>query len=285
MTLEEDSRIAANLRGEPVLVAGGEPVGSSVAARIAESDAPASDAVSSPDAVVLAVDATEARAGDSIAVPSLPEAPVRLAVVTVPDRPTAGERSLLETLERRLDAVVLVSGHGVEALSTAVSTLVSIVQDSGIVNVDLADVETVFDPVSLAALGVGTGTVDDPAAAVDDAVASLPRAVETDSASGVLVDLIGPDRMSVADVNEAVSTVRGRVGPDAHVIWGGAVDPALDLGLEVRLVFAGVESVRVAPGDDCPRCGASLSRYSLEGRTMLSCDSCGFADVSVRLRE
>lgn len=287
MTAHEDEWIATGATEEAVLVVGGNAVGRSVAARIAESDVRATDLAPAPDAVVLAVDVSRSSADASgqLELPTLPEATVRLAAVTVPDRPTAGERAVLEAIDERVETVVLVSGSGVGDLASAVATLVSIVRDPGIVNVDLADVETVVRPVDLAALGVGTAPIDEPVAAVRDAFGSLPRAVETDGSSGVLVDLIGPQRMSVADVNEIVSAVRGRVGPDAHVIWGGAVGAGDDETLEVRLVFAGVENGRVAPGDDCPRCGTPLSAYTLADRTMLSCEACGYAGVSVRLRE
>jgi cell division GTPase FtsZ len=90
--------------------------------------------------------------------------------------------------------------------------------------------------------------------------------------------------MTAADTNDSVSAVRGRVGPDAHVIWGGAIDDTLD-ELRVRLVLAGVKNVRVAAGDRCPRCGSALSTYRLDGRGVPSCESCGFAGVSVRLRD
>ncbi len=280
-----DDEFAIDAMGESVRVVGGDTVGRSVASRIAESDVRATDSGSSPDAVVLAVDGARVDVDGTREFPSLPEATVRLAVVAIPEQPTADERAVLNALGSHVETTVLVSGGGVDDLAAAVATLVSIVRDPGIVNVDLADVETVFRPIELATLAVGSGPIDDPAAVVRDAFGSLPRGVETDAANGVLVDLVGPPRMSVADVNEAVSTVRGRVGPDAHVIWGGSVDAALEADLEARLVFAGVENVRVAAGDDCPRCGTSLSTYTLDGRTMLSCGACGFADVSVRLRE
>lgn len=283
MTADEEEWVATDALEEAVLVVGGDPIGRSVAARIAESDVRATDGTATPDAVVLAVDASRSSTAEP-EFPTIPEATVRIAAVTVPDRPTDEERALLDALRERVDTVVLASGGGPDDLTAAVATLVSIVRDPGIVNVDLADVETVFRPVELAALGVGRGPIDEPVAAIRDAFGSLPRSVETDAASGVLVDLVGPPSMSVADVNEIVSAVRGRVGPDAHVIWGGAVG-AVDETLEVRLVFAGVESVRVAPGDDCPRCSTPLSTYSLGDRTMLSCEACGFAGVSVRLRD
>jgi hypothetical protein len=285
MTIDGIDGVDPDALEESVLVVGGDAVGRSVATRIADGDIGATDQTAAPDAVVLAVDAAQSDDGGTPAFPSIPDAAVRLAVVVVPDRPTSSERSLLERLETCVDAVVLASGGGEDDLTAAVGTLVSIVQDSGMVNVDLADVETVFRPVDLAALGAGEASIDDPIAAVRDAFASLPRGVETDAASGVLVDLIGPSRMSIADIDETVSAVRSRVGPDAHVIWGGAVDPTIEDELAVRLVFAGVENARIAPGDDCPRCGRPLSSYTLEGRTRLSCEACGFADVSVRLRE
>lgn len=287
MRVEKDEWIESAVRKSAVSVVGGDAIGRSAAARLAARDVRATDTPSTPEAVVLAVDASHSGPDidAELDVPTLPNAAVRLAVATVPPRPTNGERALLAALERRVDTVVLVSGGGIDDLTAAVASLVSIVRDSGIVNVDLADVETVVRPVELAALGVGTGPIDDPVAAVRNAFCSLPRSIETDGSSGVLVDLVGPPTMSVNDVNEAVSAVRGRVGPDAHVIWGGAVDEANEGTLEARLVFAGVENARVAPGDDCPRCETPLSAYTLDDRTMLSCEACGFAGVSVRLRE
>lgn len=284
MRIDAEDRIAADTLGESVLVVGADEAGSAVASQVAADTVVATDTAPTPDAVVVAANASRLADAGAPKLSSIPDAAIRLAVVIVPSRPMAGEREVLDALEPHVDAAVLGSGGGVDDLRTAVETLVSIVRGSGIVNVDLADVKTVFRPVYLASLGVGVGSIDDPEATVRDAFASLPRGIETDTGCGVLVDLTGPPEMSVTDVNETVSTVRGRVGPDAHVIWGGAVDPDAGKTLEVRLVFAGVENVRAAPGDDCPRCGTALSSYTLGDRTMVSCDSCGFAGVSVRLR-
>lgn len=284
MTADEPDPIPENALEDSVLVIGGEAVGRSVAARFADADGVrVADGAPAPDAVVLAVDAGRSD-GTDLAFPSLPDAVVRFAVVAVPEQPTSDEQAVLDAIEPHVDAIVLTSERGIERLAAAVDTLVSVVRDTGLVNVDLADVETVFRPVELAVLGVGAGAIDEPTAAARDAIAALPGGVETDAAGGALVDLIGPPGMSIADVDGAVSAVRNRIGPEAHLIWGGSVDPALEGELTVRLVVAGVESVRVTAGDDCPRCGTPLSAYTLDGRTMLSCEACGFADVSVRLR-
>lgn len=282
MTTDEELRVAAASLGESVLVVGCGDDGTAAAADVAAADVPATDDAAAPDAVVLAVDG----AASPEALPgSVPDAPLTVAVVSLPDRPATAERELLASLEGLVDAVVLAAGEGAGALADAVGTFVSIVRDPGFVNLDLADARTLLRPVDLAALGVGASERGAPGEAVAGAFASLPPGVETDPADGVLVDLLGGPEMSVEDVSDAVTAVRGRVGPDAHVIWGGGVDDDLASTVRVRLVVASVSNVRAAPGDPCPRCAASLSAYSLGGRTTLSCESCGFAGVSVRLRE
>lgn len=285
MTTDEELRLAIDALGESVLVVGAGAVGRAAATRVVKSDAPAADTAEAPDAVILAVDGSRLDGDSPPEIPSLPDAPVRLATVTIPDRPTSGERMFLESLADHVDTVVLVSGSGADDLTESVSTLVSIARESGVVNVDLADVGTVFRPIEVATLCVGSDQTGDPATAVRNAFSDLPSGIETDSVSGVIVDLVGDPEMTVADISDAVSAVRERIGPDAHVIWGGAVDEAAEKELRVRLVLAGVKSVRVAPGDLCPRCETPLSTYALGERTMPSCEACGFSGISVRLRD
>jgi hypothetical protein len=285
MTTDEELRSAVDALGESMLVTGSGATGRRVATRLAEYDVSATNALDSPDAVVVAVDATDRSDGELPAIPSLPDALVRIAVVSVPDSPAENERQVLETLADRVGTTLLVSGTGVETLTEAVETLVSIVHDSGVVNIDLADAQTVFESGELAALCIGESADGEPATAVENAFGALPAGIKSDSAYGVLVDVVGPPTMSVGAVSDAVSTVRNYVGPDAHVIWGGTVDPELGSGLRIRLVLAGVKNARVVPGDPCPRCGSSLSTYTLGDRTSTACDTCGFAGVSVRLRD
>lgn len=281
MTTDEELRVAADALSESVLVVGAGDAGAAAAEAVAAADVPATDDADVPDAVVLAVDGTT----DPEALPeALVETPLSVAVVVLPARPAPTERALLATLDEVVDAVVLAAAD-TSMLADAVGTFVSVVRDPGFVNLDLADARTVLRPVEFAALGVGTSESGTPSDAVAEAFAALPSGVETDPAEGVLVDLLGGPQMSVEDVSDAVTAVRSRVGPDAHVIWGGGVDETLGETVRVRMVLAGVSNVRAAPGDPCPRCGVSLAAYTLGGRRTLSCENCGFAGVSVRLRE
>jgi hypothetical protein len=287
MTTDEELRAAASALAESVLVVGHGESGRRAATAVAGRDVPATDDAADPDAVVRAVDGTAD--ASSVADPDPPDAPLDVAVVALPNRPTDGERDLLKRLEGRTDAVVLAAGAADEAdaLADAVAAFVSVVREPGFVNLDLADARTLLADadVDRAALGVGTSDAGTPESAVAAAFASLSAGIETDPASGVLVDLLGGPEMSVEDVSDAVTAVRGRVGPDAHVIWGGAVDPELGEAVRVRLVVAGVASVRATAGDPCPRCETPLSAYTLGAKTTVSCENCGFAGVSARLRD
>lgn len=285
MTTDEELRQAIDALGESVLLVGGDPVGESVVARVAGSDIPATDTADEPDAVILIADASQA-GGDPVSADlSVPSAPVSFAAVLIPERPESGERTFLTSLTDAVETVVLVSGETIDELVDAVTTLVSITRESGVVNVDLADVQTVFELTDVATLAVGSDESGDPEVAVRNAFGNVPNGIETDSVSGVIVDVVGTPAMTVGDISDAVSTVRRRVGPDAHVIWGGAVDESVEGTLRVRLVLAGVKNVRVAPGDRCPRCETRLSAYTLDGRTVPSCEACGYAGISVRLRD
>lgn len=276
MTTDEELLAAADALREAVLVAGNGSTGTAVADWVAAGDAPAATDVETPDVSVVAVDAADADASADI---ESPGALLSVAVVAVPQRPSAGERHLLTALESTVDTVIVTTGDAPE-LTTAVEAFVSMVRDAGFVNVDLADARTVFEPVAQAALGIGESPGGTPGEAVEEAIAALPPGVETDTASGVLVDLRGGPSMSVGDVNDAVTAVRERVGTEAHVIWGGKVDEALSEAVVVRLIAAGVDNVRAAPGDDCPRCDRGLFAYTLSGLPGLSCDTCGFGGVS-----
>lgn len=285
MTTDEELRQAIDALGESVLLVGGDAVGESVVDRIAESEIPATDLADEPDAIILIADASHVGDGQISADLSVPSAPVSFAAVMIPDRPASGERTFLISLTDAVETVVLVSGETTDELVDAVTTLVSIARESGVVNVDLADVQTVFEPTDVAALAVGSDECGDPEVAVENAFSNVPNGIETDSVTGVIVDVVGTPAMTVGDISDAVSTVRRRVGPDAHVIWGGSVDESVERALRVRLVLAGVKNARVAPGDRCPRCETELSAYTLDDRTIPSCDACGYAGISVRLRD
>jgi len=231
-----------------------------------------------PAAVVVALDPDEVGEGDEATetLRALAGSDA-FAVAVVPA--VAAEGDALAAIRDAVDAALLAEGDAVEA---AVRAFVATVGEPGFVNLDLTDAETVLS-AGVAALGTGTADRDAPGAAVAAAFDGLPAGVDAADASAVLVDVVVDPATSIAAATDAIAAVRERIGADANVIWGGAVDEAAANELAVRLVVAGVRHAPpLAAGDPCPRCGAPLSAYRFGARETLSCDGCGYSDIAVR---
>ena len=191
----------------------------------------------------------------------------------------AADADALPAVQEAADAVLLAEG---DALEAAIQAFLDTVQEPGFVNLDLTDAETVLSS-GVAALGTGTADRDAPGTAVDAAFGGLPDGVDATTASAVLVDVVVDPETSIAAATDVISAVRERIGADANVIWGGAVDETAATELAVRLVVAGVRHAPpLAAGDPCPRCGEPLSAYQFGARETLSCEGCGYSGIAVR---
>lgn len=164
----------------------------------------------------------------------------------------------------------------------AIHAFLAAVQEPGFVNLDLTDARTVLSS-GVAAVGVGTAARDTPESAVADAFDRLPTGVDPTAASAVLVDVVVDPDTSITAATDVIGRVRDRIGVDANVIWGGAVDESADAALLVRVVVADVRyDPPLAAGDPCPRCGTSLSAYTFGASETLSCDACGYSGIGMR---
>lgn len=276
--------------------------------------APDSDAVRTAQAVVVAVDHTTAEPGPDSALARIAgdaQAFV-VAVLGVPADGGSVDPSLLAAVRDTVDATLLVSRRhpvgapaagddpapddraaeppdgrspGTDPTVQGAFEFVRLLRETGFVNLDLADARTVLGCGPLAGLGHGAAALTDPdahEAAVARAFDAMPTGVDPARSPGALVSIVGGPTMSITDVSAALSAVRERVGAGAHVIWGGAVDEGVTGDVHVRVVVADVAYAPTpAPGDPCPRCGATVSTYAFGETTTHSCDGCGFADVAI----
>jgi hypothetical protein len=290
MSHRDDLREAADALGGSVVVCGlgahadrlaGAEFRDARYASGAELLAEASSASSTgpaPAAVVVALDPETvgegAEATDTLRAIDALDA---FAVAVVPA--AAAEGDALAAVRESVDAVLLAEGDAVEA---AIRAFLATVQEPGFVNLDLTDAETVLS-AGVAALGTGAADRDDPSVAVASAFDRLPDGVDAAEASAVLVDVVVDPATSIAAATDVIAAVRERIGADANVIWGGAVDEAAADELAVRLVVAGVRHAPpLSAGDPCPRCGEPLASYRFGARETLSCDACGYSDIAMR---
>lgn len=283
MPPEEDIREAANALGGSIVVCGVGDYRDSAATRsltdtrfvpISQLDANEDENLA---AVVIGVDPTALGDGSLSTLAALDAFTVGVVPESVANRD-------LSALREAVDAVLIASGadSSADGVERAVRAFLTVVQDPGFVNLDLTDAETVLAS-GIAALGTGTATRDTPSTAVELAFEALPSGVDATDASAVLVDVTLDPVTSITAATDVIAAVRDRVGTDANIIWGGAVDESVSDGLIVRIVVADVQySRRPDVGDPCPRCDAPLSSYALGASQTLACDSCEYSGIAIR---
>ncbi len=81
--------------------------------------------------------------------------------------------------------------------------------------------------------------------AIEEAVNSPLIDVDISGASGALVNVIGGEDLSVTEAERVAGVIQSRVSPNARIIWGATIDPALEDKVRVMVVMTGVKSKHI----------------------------------------
>jgi cell division protein FtsZ len=115
-------------------------------------------------------------------------------------------------------------------------------------NLDFNDVKTIMKGAGVAMIGLGEsdGHAEDRALeAIEMALNSPLLEVDITGANGVLVNVVGGPDMTISDAQRVAEEVQKRVSPTARIIWGAAIDPALEHKIRVMVIVAGVQSKQI----------------------------------------
>jgi len=131
-----------------------------------------------------------------------------------------------------------------EVLHSGVRGVTDLMVVPGLINLDFNDVRTVMDEMGKAMMGTGEATGDRRAIEAAEAAINNPLLddVSLKGAKGVLINITGGRDLTLYEVDEAASLIRGQVDEDANIIVGSALDNDLDGIVRVSVVATGVES-------------------------------------------
>lgn len=135
-----------------------------------------------------------------------------------------------------------------EVLMRAIKGMTEIITKPGLVNLDYNDLKTIMQGAGQAMIGMGESTAGgDKRAeeAIKEAINSPLLDVDISGASGVLINVTGPEDMSVHEAEMVAENVERKAGEGANIIWGCSVDPTLEDKLKVMIVATGVESEQI----------------------------------------
>jgi cell division protein FtsZ len=129
-------------------------------------------------------------------------------------------------------------------LHGAVAGIAEIINVTGGVNVDFADVKTVMSEHGVAMMGSAEAVGVDRARAAADAAAASPllEDVNLAGARGVLVNITASRSLKMREVHEVMNTIRAFTADDATVIFGTVIDENMGDNLRVTIVATGLGS-------------------------------------------
>ena len=161
------------------------------------------------------------------------------SVIVVPNQ------RLIDTMDRKLpireafrmgDQILL---HGVKSIS-------DIVTESGEINVDFADVESIMRNAGSALMGMGHATGDNRAQIAAEQAISSPLLEQTNIAGavGMIVNITAPPDFMMHELDDAMNVIQD-TAPDAQIIFGLVYKDELELGDEVlvTVIATGFDSV------------------------------------------
>ena len=127
-------------------------------------------------------------------------------------------------------------------LHQAVQSISELMTVPGLINLDFNDVATIMRNAGYAHMGVGRASGKDKATeAAKMAIASPLLETSIEGARGVLLNITGSPDIGLEEIEEAATMVQQAAHPDAHIIFGAAVDEKLDDEVRITVVATGFD--------------------------------------------
>lgn len=145
----------------------------------------------------------------------------------------AGRNTSLVDTFRKADDVLLQAVRGISDLIT----------ETGLINLDFADVRTIMAGMGMAMMGTGVASGENRAIeAAQKAIASpLLEDMSIFGAQGLLINITGSQDLSLHEVNEAASLIQREAHEDANIIFGAAIDSRMGEEIRITVIATGFD--------------------------------------------
>ncbi len=141
-----------------------------------------------------------------------------------------------------------------EVLLNAVQGISDLINHTGLINSDFADVKTIMQNKGLALMGIGYGEGEHRAIeAATNAISSpLLEDISIDGATGIIINITGGSNLKIHEVNEATTLIMEAAHEDAEIIFGTVIDESVKEMVKVTVIATGLggsvpRSVTVTP--------------------------------------
>lgn len=157
------------------------------------------------------------------------------SLITIPNQRLlylAGENLSLVDTFKKADEVLLNAVRGISDL----------INNTGHINADFADVSTVMANKGLALMGTGVATGPGRAIkAATEAISSpLLEDISINGATGIIINITGSDSLSMHETNEAVTLIMEAADENAEIIFGTVIDNNCGEEIKVTVIATGL---------------------------------------------
>ena len=137
-------------------------------------------------------------------------------------------------------------GAANDVLYSAVSGIVEIINNPGLINVDFADVKTVMSEKGMAMIGSGIAEGSDRASNATKQVVACPllEDVNLNNAKGMLVNISASSDFKMKEYFEVMNTIKQYAAENAHVIVGNVIDDSMGNDIRVTMVATGLSYLK-----------------------------------------
>ena len=163
--------------------------------------------------------------------------------------------NLMKLPENRRMSLVSAFKAADRVLLQAISCVAELILTTGVINVDFADVTTIFTQSESSDALLGIGLADDAATAVEAAAKSPLLDKSLKGARGVILNLTGAENMSLYDVDNATKFICEQTDPNVNIILGTVIDENMKGKVQATIIatdFAGSTAIK-APKLDVPQ--------------------------------
>ena len=157
------------------------------------------------------------------------------SLITIPNQRLlylAGENLSLVDTFKKADEVLLNAVRGISDL----------INNTGHINADFADVSTVMANKGLALMGTGLARGAGRAIkAATDAISSpLLEDISINGATGIIINITGSDSLTMHETNEAVTLIMEAADENAEIIFGTVIDNNIGDDVMVTVIATGL---------------------------------------------
>lgn len=166
-----------------------------------------------------------------------------------------------------------------DVLRQGVQGITDLIAESGVINLDFADVKTVMSDRGIAHMGVGVGRGENRVIdAVKEAIGSPLLETSIDGAKAILLNIMGGYDLGMLEANEAADLIEKAAARDANIIFGASIKEDLEDEIRITVIATGFEDDEretAAPEDSAAPAGNAAQSAPVQEESRAPADEHG----------